>query len=77
MASKGNYAKQFITNVKEVIQNKIGQHKATFVFNPQRSYYLLDGQEITEQRLESIYPTEIKKITVKGQGLDSRSNWMQ
>jgi len=63
-------------NISEYLFNKKARATSTFVYTPERSYYLLDGQEITEQRLESIYPTEIKKIpNVKGDNLDPRSNF--
>ena len=78
MASKGNYTSQFKTNILQVMDNLKTRAKATMVINPNGIHYLLDGQEFTPQRFDTLFSTDVKKLpNRKGEGLDSRSNWMQ
>lgn len=78
MASKGNYTSQFKTNILQVMDNLKTRAKATMLISPKGIFYLLDGQEFTPERFNTLFSTDVRKLpNVKGSGLDGRSNWMQ
>jgi|VirMetMinimDraft_7_1064189.scaffolds.fasta_scaffold31430_2 hypothetical protein len=78
MASKNNYAHHFKTNILQVMDNIKIRAKATMVINPHGVHYVLDGQTFPETVFNRIFSTDVRKLpNCKGEGLDSRSNWMQ
>lgn len=76
MASKNNYAHHFKTNILQVMDNLKVRAKATMVISPNGVHYLLDGQEFKPEVFNRIFSTDVKKVpNVKGNGLDSRTNF--
>jgi hypothetical protein len=56
------------TNIRKVIENRREKATATFVITPGGdSYYLYKGQRIPEKHFNIMFPTEIKKVSDKGE----------
>lgn len=62
-------------NIQEHITNKKIKDETTFVYTPNKNFYLLDGIEIATALFDSMFPTLIVNTNPKGKNKDSRSNY--
>jgi len=66
-----------IGNVKEIIDNKALRLKYTFRYEDSgHSYYIVDGNKVSEKDFNAMFPIDVKPIMNKGENSDRRKNWV-
>jgi predicted ATP-grasp superfamily ATP-dependent carboligase len=61
------------TNIQEVMRNQIERAKYTFFFSPTEQYYIYKGKRIAVEEVHSMYPTDLKILSEKGENPNARN----
>ena len=66
-----------VGNVKEVLENKLIRSKYTFTYECNGDgYYTVDGEKITIEEFNILFPIELKPPAPKGENYDRTKNWL-
>lgn len=63
-------------NIAEYVANKGKRDRATFVFSPTKSYYVLDGFVYEKETFEKAFPLKLKRHNPKGENPDKRHQYL-
>lgn len=66
MARKTEQQHQIVTNITQVLENKAILNKYMFVISGENTFYDKGDKRIPAHELDSLYPTDLKVVRVKG-----------